>query len=70
MTTENFNTNETVTLTNQQYATVLYVSHFLKQLCALVDESSLTISADSITPLLHNVALDLDLAIGRASDLD
>lgn len=69
MTTENSN-SQTVTLTNQQYATVLYVSHFLKGLCDLVEQSSLNISADSITPMIQNVLLDLDAAIGRASDLD
>lgn len=62
MTTEN--SNKTVTLTDKQYATALYVSDFLKRLCALVDESSLAISANSITPMLLDAALDLDQALG------
>lgn len=58
--TNNDSTVETVSLTNQQYAQIIYTTHFLKALCALVEESSLDISADSITPLIVNAALDLE----------
>lgn len=59
MTNSDF-TVKTVSLTDKQYAQIIYTTHFLKGLCALVEESSLDITADSITPLIVNAVLDLE----------
>jgi len=58
MAKENF-TSQTVILTSEQYAKVLYCSHFISNLIDLVDNSGLDLPCISITPLLAHVALDL-----------
>lgn len=61
MTTENHNT---VTLTAEQYAQTLYFTHFVKQLCCFVDESSVDIAANAITPMLFCAAADFEKSLG------
>lgn len=68
MTTEN---NNTVTLTAQQYANTLHFAHFVKSLCNFVDDSSVDISANSITTMLFCAASDFEKSLGvTLSDIE
>ena len=60
MTTEN---NTTVTLTTEQYAQILYFSHFVKELCYFVDNSTVDIAANAITTMLVCVTADLEKSL-------
>lgn len=57
MTIEN---NITITLTAAQYAATLSFSHFVKELCFFVDNSSVDIPANAITAMLFCAVADFE----------